>query len=451
MNKNMSVLGSAALISALALTACGDDSGEVDEAEGDQVPTVDADGDNDAEDDHDYDEGDEAETVEPSDRPTHEVGGPEPRLVVTYDGGVAVLDGVSIEVLGDFETQGFVRVNKAGDGRHAFLTEGDSFRLIDPGAWGEPHGGHNHYYTTDPYLSDVTLDGDTPAHVVAHNGIGALFFDGTGQYHSIDLAELDVEADAIETIGDYETEGAHHGVAVVLEDGSRFETLEDRSGARFLDADGEEVARSQECPGVHGGASGPDGIIAVGCEDGVLVWNDSEFEKLSTGEDFSRIGNLFPAEGSPIFLGDYRTDPEEPMTSVALVNVETGEITTSDVGSPYNWRNLQRGPQGEALVLTEDGQLHIIDPGTGEHIDHIQILDEWTEPDEWQQPRPAIRSTGDLAYVTNPDNQQIHLVDLAEGEIIITGEVDFVPNEIIVLDGRPVEGVSPDYDEDHDH
>lgn len=466
MNKKMSTLTSVALISALALAACGDDNGEAEDTEEDQVDaaaTDDTDGgeDNDEDDheddDHDHEDEDEDEALEPSDRPTHEAGGPQPRLVVTHDGGVAVLDGVSIDVLGDFEAEGFVRVNKAGDGRHAFLSEGDSFRLIDSGTWGVPHGEHDDFYTTDPYLSDVTLDGETPAHVVSHDGIGALFFDGTGEYHAIDLSELDVEADAIETIADYETEGVHHGVAVVNEDGSRFETLEDRSGARFLDAEGEEIARSEECPGVHGEAAGPEGIIAVGCEDGVLVWDGADFEKLDTGEEYSRIGNLFPAEDSPIFLGDYRTDPdgEEPMTSVALANTETGEITTVDVGSPYNWRNLQRGPEGEALVLTEDGQLHIIDPETGETLDQHQILDEWTDPDEWQQPRPAIRANGDLLYVTDPDSQQIHLLDLTEGEFIATGELDFVPNEIIVLDGRAVEGVSPDFDDehgdDHDH
>ncbi|NDK32618.1 hypothetical protein [Nesterenkonia haasae] len=449
MNTKMSTLTSLALISALALSACGDNTEDADASEEADTEAVETD-DNGA--DENPEEGDDAEedAIEPSDRESHEAGGPQPRLVLTYDGGVAVLDGVSTEVIDDFDAEGFLRVNGAGDGRHAFLAEGDSFRLIDAGTWGEPHGEHNHYYTTDPLLTDITVDGDTPAHVVSHDGIGTLFFDGSGEYHWFDLEDLDAESE-IETES-AETEGAHHGVAVVLEDGSRFETLEDRSGARFLDADGEEVARNEECPGVHGEAAGPDGILAVGCEDGVLVWDGDDFEKLDTGEEYSRIGNLFPSEGSPVFLGDYGTDEdgEEPMTEVALVNTDSGEITTTSVDSPYNWRNLQRGPNGEALVLTEDGQLHIIDEETGEHLDHLQILDEWTEPEEWQEPRPAIRSSGDLVYVTDPEAQQIHIVDLTEGEVIVTGDLDFVPNEIVVIEGRPVEGVSDDYDDDDD-
>ncbi|WP_323173667.1 hypothetical protein [Natrialba sp. PRR66] len=416
---------------AAAVAGCTDDGEEGEDDEGEPE-----------------DEGED--DIDPSEREQNEVGGAEPRVAVTYDGGVAVLDGDRLEVLDEFDAEGFVRINEAGDGQHAFLTEGNSFRLLDAGTWGEPHGDHNHYYTTDPYLSNVTVDGDTPGHVVSHDGIGTLFFDGTGEYHSLDLADLDVEADSIETER-FETEGPHHGVAVVLEDGSRLETLEDRSGARFLDADGEEVDRNEDCPGVHGEAAGPDGIIAFGCEDGVLVWDGDSFEKHDTGEEFSRIGNLFSSEGSPILLGDYRTDEEgeEPMTEVALVNAKTGEITTTDVGSPYNFRNLQRGPDGEALVLTEDGQLHIIDPETGEDLEHIDVIDEWTEPEEWQEPRPAIRANGDHLYVTDPNSQEIHLVDLNEGDVITTGEFDFDPNEIVVIDGRPVEGVSSDYDDEH--
>ncbi len=438
MRKTSHSIASLALISALALTACADGGGEEEQNN-----------ENGGENAQDGQNG--TEEIEPSDRETHEAGGPSPRLAITYDGGVSVLDGATLENLGDFGAEGFLRVNPAGDGRHFFLTEGAGFRLLDAGTWGEPHGDHNHYYTTDPLLTDVMVDGDTPAHVVSHDGIGTLFFDGTGEYHWFDLAELDADSE-IETES-AETDGEHHGVAVVNEDGTRFETLSDRSGARFLDTEGEEVDRNEDCPGVHGEAAGPESIIAVGCEDGVLIWNGESFEKIDSGEEYSRIGNLFPAEGSPIFLGDYNLDEDGgEMTEVALVDAEAGEITTVDVSSPYNFRNLARGPEGEALVVTEDGQLHVIDPETGEHTDHLDVVEEWTEPEEWQEPRPAIRVMDDIAYITEPDSQQIHMVDLTELEVINSADLDFVPNEIEGVDGRPVEGFSEDYEDDHgDH
>ncbi|GAA1822889.1 hypothetical protein [Nesterenkonia flava] len=452
MKTKLRALTSLALVSAFALAACGgemdtqvEDQGTPDPSASEEAgaDTAGSDGDTESE-----TEG-EAGAVDPADREAREVGGPETRLAVTYDGGVAVIDGATLETIDQFEAEGFVRVNPAGDGRHVFLSEGSSFRLLDLGTWGEPHGDHNHYYVTEPYFSEVTVDGDAPGHVVSHDGIGTLFFDGTGEIHSFDLAELSVESDLETEVA--ETEDAHHGVAVVLEDGSRFETLADRSGARFLDADGEEIARSEECPGVHGEATGPDHIIAVGCEDGALIWDGEAFTKIDAGEDFARSGNLFAHPDSPIFLADYRTDEsgEEPMTSVALINTETQSITTTDIDAPYNFRSLARGPEGEALVLAEDGQLHVIDPETGEHIEHVQVLDEWTEPEEWQEPRPAIRLVDDIAYITDPENQQIHMVDLTSFEVINSGDLDFIPNEIAAADGRPAEGVPEEQGHDH--
>lgn len=469
MNTKHLTLPSVFMISALALVSCADSSAPDSSApdssadggasEGEAAtsaePTTAADA---------ADDGGEvsAEAGDPADRETHEAGGPTTRLAVTYDGGVSVLDGATLEVLSEHEAEGFVRVNPAGDGRHFFLTEGESFRLIDGGTWAEPHGDHDHFYTTDPYLSDVTVDGPAPGHVVSHDGIGTLFFDGNGEIHSYELSELSDldlgDESALETEVT-ETQEAHHGVAVVFDDGGRFETLgneDERNGARVLDADGEEIASSEECPGVHGEASGPDGIIAVGCEDGVLVFDGTEFSKIGADEEYARMGNLFPAEDSSVFLADYNADQdgEEPMTQIALVDTASAEITVVDIDAAYNFRSLARGPEGEALVLAEDGQLHVIDPETGEHTDQLQVMEEWTEPEEWQEPRPAIRVVDDIAYITEPDAQTVHMVDLGSMEIINSAELDFTPNEIAAVDGRAVEGAqehAADDEADHDH
>lgn len=396
-----------------------------------------------------------SEAADPSDRETSEAGGPAPRLAVTHEGGVAVVDGATLEVLEDFPAEGFLRVSPAGDGRHFFLTEGETFRLLDGGTWGEPHGDHNHYYATDPFLSDITVEGDTPGHVVGHDGRGALFFDGSGEIAEFDLTDLDVTGE-LETES-ASTDEAHHGVAVPLDDGGRVETLGDsetRSGARVLDGEGEEVARNEDCPGIHGETGGPDGTVAFGCEDGVLIWDGDEFTTIKADEDYARSGNLFAHPDSGVLLGDYNEDPdsEEPMTSVALFDVEGEEMTTVDVGSAYNFRSLARGPEGEALVLAEDGILHVYDADSGETLDEIEVLESWTEPEEWQEPRPAIRVVDDIAYITDPSEQELHMVDLVEGEVVNSAELDIEPNELAVVDGRPVEGVTPEQDDDdHDH
>lgn len=409
----------------LTVTACGQSSAGQDEG-------------------HDEHADDEAHTDHSEDtggRESVEVSSPQPRLGITYDGGVAVLNGETLEVEDDFEAEGFLRLNPAGDGRYMFLTDGNGFRLLDTGTWAMAHGDHSHYYTMDPLLTDITVEGPEPGHVVAHEGKGALFFDGNGEVHTFDLADLDPQVEFETEVA--ETQEAHHGVAVAFEDGSRFETLgnaDDRFGVRVLDSEGEEIARDENCPGVHGEATGPDGVIAVGCEDGALVWDGDDFTKIDAGPEYARTGNLFPAEDSNIMLGDYNEEEGELMTQVALVDVEAGEITTADVGSAYNFRSLARGPESEALVLAEDGYLHVLDPETGEETDGLQVMDEWTEPEEWQEPRPAIQVVDEIAYITDPAEQVIHAVDLGEMEIIESADLDFVPNELSAVDGQGAAG-----------
>lgn len=438
MNRKMSACISVAAVSALALAACSDQDQEPDadqEPEAGQTVEAPSDSFGNEESSTDAAEEVEEESVDPEAREQQEAAGPQPRLAVTYDGGVQILDGSTLEALADFEQDGFLRVNAAGDGRHFFLSQGSGFQLIDGGTWAEPHGDHDHFYTTQPYMGEVGVDGPEPGHVVAHDGVGALFFDGNGEIHSFDLNELDVAEELTTNVA--ETEEAHHGVAAVNQDGSRFETLSDRSGARFLDDDGEEVARSQECPGVHGEASLPDGGIAVGCEDGVLVFDGENFTKIAADEDYARIGNLFGAADSPVLLGDYNTDEDGgPMDTIALVNTETEEIVLSEVGSAYNFRSLARGPQGEALVLAEDGELRVIDPETGDQIDSLDVMDSWGEPEDWQQSSPRIVVDGSIAYISEPESQSIHMVDLEEMEIFHSAELEVAPNEMAVASGR---------------
>ncbi|TLP78991.1 hypothetical protein [Nesterenkonia sphaerica] len=451
MNMKRSLL-SLALLSSLVLSACGDttdDADQPDDADAEATGADDGGGEEGTEnEDEETEELEETEPVEPSDRETRQVGGPEPRLVVTHDGGVAVLDGVSTELLGNFAVEASARVSEAGDGRHAFIAEEQSFRLLDVGTWGAPHGDHNDYFTTDPVLTDTSIEGESAAHMSSHGRMGTVFFDGSGEYHWFQLEDLDAETE-LETES-AESEGTDEGLAVVLDDGSRVHASGADTDARVVDADGEERARSQDCPGIEGQASGPEGVLVLGCEDGVLVWTGDDFEKIETGEERSGIGHLVGSEESPVFLGDYRTAEDGPMTEVALVNTSSGEITTTSVDVSYEARNLQRGPDGEALVLTDDGQLHIIDADSGEHLEHLQVVEEWTQAEGSEVPSPTIGASGDLVYVTDPEARQIHIVDLTEGEVIVSGDLDFVPNDFVVVDGRPIEGVSEEYDGDHE-
>ncbi len=339
--------------------------------------------------------------------------------MTTYDGGLYVLDGDTLEVVRDIGLEGFNRVDPAGDDRHVFVATSEGFRLLDAAA-GE--------------LTDGLVAADTPGHVVRHAGRTVLFADGSGE---VTLLDGDALAGGLpEDPERYTAEEAHHGVAVELSTGELLVTPgneEERVGALALDADREETARNEDCPGVHGETVAADETIVIGCQDGVLLYRDGGFTKVESPDDYGRIGNQAGTEESPIVLGDYETDPDaelERPERVALVDTEDADLTLVELPSSYTFRSLGRGPEGEALVLGTDGSLHVIDPEAAEVVDSTELMDAWEEPLEWQQPRPALFVRGTTAYVSDTATKQVHAVDLETGEVTASVTLEETPNEL---------------------
>ncbi|UFU06032.1 zinc metallochaperone AztD [Ruania halotolerans] len=377
-----------------------------------------------------------------------------PRIVITYDGGLQVLDATTLERISDIPLDGFNRLNAAGDGRHVLVSTTGGFQVLDAGTWAEPHGDHGHYYTADPVLTDVVFAAEMPGHAVAHEGRIALFDDGTGH---IVVQDSDTVGEGVaDDARELTLPEAHHGVAVELMDGSLLVTdgnEDERSGVRVLDADGEEIAATDDCPGVHGEATAADEAVVIGCEDGVVIYADGELTKVDSPDEYGRIGNQAGSEASPIVLGDYKVDPDaelERPTRVSLIDTRTGELELVDLPSSYTFRSIARGDDGEALVLGTDGSLHVIDPESGELVRSIEIMDEWEESVVWQDPRPAIRVLDGTAYVTDPATNEIHAVDIETGEVWNTASLEVTPNEIAIASGDlPHEHAEGEHEEGH--
>lgn len=390
-----------------------------------------------------------------TERSTAEESTSKPRLAITYDGGLQILDATTLEVLADIPLDGFNRLNPAGDERHAFVSTEGGFQVLDLGAWAEPHGDHSHYYSTDPALLDVTYPAEVPGHVVVHGEHTVLFDDGTGEVTVLETADVAAAAEPVRT---YTTPTPHHGVAVQLDDGTLVvsEGTEDaRTGIVALDGEDQPIAQSQDCPGVHGEAVADDETVLVGCQDGALVYHDGVITKVVSPDEYGRIGNLRAAPGSDVVLGDYNADPDgATLTQVALIDVATDEITLVDVGAEYTFRSLARDDEGHALVLGTDGQIHVIDPTSGTVEQSIPVIDEWVVPEDWQEPRPTLLMLDGSAYVTDPATNRVLAVDIATGEVWAETTLDVTANEIVGTTGDVVDGVSHDHDGedgDHDH
>lgn len=374
-----------------------------------------------------------------------EVDGPQPRIVTTYDGGVLTLDGATLEVIHDEEVDGFNRLNPVGDGRHVLLSVADGFQLVDTGAWTVPHGDHTHSYVGDTVVTGTVFDSDLPGHAVHHGGSLALFGDGDGKIQLFDVDDFPGISggtdDEIPEPTVVELEDPHHGVAVELSDGTLLHTEgtdDHRDTVVAKSADGEELASSSDCEGVHGEATAADEVVAFGCEDGILLYSDGEFSKVEAPDSYGRIGNQAGSDESTVVLGDYKVDEDaelERPERISLTDTATDELTLVDLGTSYSFRSLDRGPDGEALVLGTDGQLHVIDPDSGEVTDSWAVVDGWEEPENWQEPRPTLFVQDDRAYVSEPATDEIHVVDLSNGDILTSAELPETPNELTGVTG----------------
>lgn len=369
------------------------------------------------------------------------VDDPEPRLAVTYDGGVLVVGADDGEVLADVEQDGFLRVSPAGDERHVFVTRPGSFTALDLGAWTADHGDHAHSYVDEPELTDFAVPAEEPGHVVPHHGTTTLFDDATGTVTSFATHELGSLSKREPELSESQTADPHHGVAVTLEDGSTIRTVgtsEERSGVEVVDATGAVVASTDECPGVHGETFAADDVAVFGCEDGAVLVDGATITKVDAPDEYARSGNLAGSDASPFVLGDYKTDPDaelERPTRVAVIDTRDASLRTVDLPASYTFRSLSRTAEGDGLVLGTDGVLHRIDLAAGAVSGGVEVVAPWEEPLDWEEPRPALEVLGDTAYVTDPATSSVHVVDLATMAVTATHALPEVPNEIAGVTG----------------
>ncbi|MFS0894221.1 zinc metallochaperone AztD [Microbacterium sp. 179-I 3D3 NHS] len=372
-----------------------------------------------------------AGSAAPSDDETAAAATETGRVAISYPGGIAVLDPETLEVVDEFDTEEFTRLNAFGDGRTIAVTTSKGFQMLD---------------TAEPALTDALFEATTAGHVVIHGENTVLFDDGTGTTTIVPTDGFADGYDALPEATTYTADAAHHGVSIVLEDGTLVTTVGDetsRTGAMALHAHDDhwdEAAASAECPGIHGEGTAADEAVVFGCEDGALLFKDETFTKLTAPDAYGRMGNAFVSETSPIVVGDYKNDPDAEgylLSAVALIDTaaETLEVVDLPAEVRYTFRDIARGPGDLAYILSTDGQIHVLDPETGELTESYPVIEAWEGPAEWQDAHPAIKVDGDIAYVTEPAANSVHAVDLTTGEVIASVELDHTPNELAVAIG----------------
>lgn len=353
------------------------------------------------------------------------------RVAVSYSGGIAVLDPGTLEVVDEFATEEFTRLNAFGDGRTIAVTTSEGFQMLD---------------TAAPSLTDARFAAEAAGHVVVHGERTVLFDDGTGTTMIVPTAGFADGYEALPETTTHTAEAPHHGVSIVLEDGALLTTVGDetsRSGAQVLhphDDHWHAEAANDECPGIHGEGTAADEAVVFGCEDGALLFADGAFTKLAAPDDYGRMGNAFVTDTSPIVVGDYNDDPDAEgylLNAVTLIDTaaKTLEVVELPAEVQYTFRDLARGPGDLAYILSTDGQIHVLDPETGELTRSFPVIAPWEGPAEWQDAHPAIKVDGEIAYITEPAANRVHAVDLTTGEQVASVELDRTPNELAIALG----------------
>ncbi|WP_154097315.1 zinc metallochaperone AztD [Microbacterium testaceum] len=350
------------------------------------------------------------------------------RVALSYPGGILVLDGDTLETVADLPSEEFTRLNPAGDERHVMVTTSAGFQVLDAGT-----------STTAPELTDLVFEAAKPGHVVTHGGKTVLYADGTSDSTIFDTDALLASTDSLPEVETIPGVEPHHGVSIVLTDGTFLTTVgnaDGRNGVVAKDASGAPIAESSDCPGVHGEGTAKDEVVVFGCENGALVYDGGTFTKLTAPDQpYGRMGNAYVSENSALIVGDYKDDRDAEgylLHRLALIDTaaKTQSVVDMPAGAEYTFRDVARGPGDLAYVLASDGAIHVLDPATGEFTDAFPVIDPWEGPVEWQDAHPAIKVSGDLAYVTEPAKNAVHAVDLTTGEIVKSATLEQTPNEI---------------------
>ena len=409
--------------------------------------------------DHDHEDHDHEEEAHDHDH-DHDMteGGAlkDRRLLVadSQSGLVQVFDPNTGEEIAHFDLAGAARVYTTEDERYAFAvqTEADAVNVIDGGVWIENHGDHMHPYTQDPALLALTMTGPTPIHFVDHDGLTAIFFDGDGTTQVIDRATLAGEGEILS----FDSGKPHHGVGFAVAGKVIVSTPEPGDGALPIGVDvysmdGELLQSFHDCPGLHG-ETALGALIAFGCRDGVLIIDTSSEEftsqKIANPADAGdrRVGTLIAHADLPFFIGNFAAD------GLAWIDPVAGTLTPLIL--PLAQAGFKFDTHGDHLVvLTVDGQIHTLDPMTGEIGNSAAVVTPIDPEAPRGSPRPVLAVDNGVAFVSDHTTGEVHVVDLETLTVQLTFASDGIPLSMTTV-GIPAAEEEHDHDheaEAHDH
>ncbi|YCI06686.1 metallochaperone AztD (plasmid) [Ensifer sp. D2-11] len=335
---------------------------------------------------------------------------------------VRVIDFEDGKELGRYDLKGYASLTASASGQTVFAaqTEADVIHAIKTGIKFSDHGEHSDLEVSEPALLPVTFEGKRPGHVVPHDDHVVLFYDRTDKAEIVDEADIldgKVEKRIVDTVE------PHHGVAVTMgryvlvsvpntEIETKPEELPPRVGLRVVDEEGEQLGEVATCTDLHGEATSAR-LVAFGCKEGVLVarpggLDGPKLEMLPYPADFPKAytGTLLGGKAMQFFLGNYGDD------KLVLIDAE-GDEPFRLIELPTRRVDFLLDPATprKAYILTEDGDLHVLDVVKGEIVNRAKVTEPYSKDGHWRDPRPRLAVADGQIAITDPRHSLVRVVD----------------------------------------
>jgi len=359
------------------------------------------------------------------------------------EGIVRAIDLATGADAGVFEIEQTPALTRSASGRTLYAVQGDAGKVavIDTGIALEDHGDHADLHVDAARLLPTVIEGSRPAHVVEGSGKIAIFDDGSGDvslYSESDLVN-GTFSPVVLAPG-----AAHHGLAAPMGDFivvsvPHEDPAEPRVGLKVIDMAGDVIGDVIACPGVHGQAQSAR-VFAFGCRDGIVLATPASDGAAPTLEHIATAdlgeGNVSTLKGGTamqFFLGNFG--------SAAVVIIEPGsDAPFRKIDLPTRRVDFALDPvvARNAYILTEDGQLYLLDILSGEITQSLQVTEPYSLDGHWRDPRPRLAVAGDHIAITDPLQGLIRLVSTASFEEERTIAIEGTPYTIIAVGGSGV-------------
>lgn len=359
---------------------------------------------------------------------------------------VRAIDFNSGKELGRFDIKGHAALTASASGQTVFATQSDHdmVHVIKTGILFSDHGDHRDLEVSDVGLLPVTFEGKRPFHVVPHDDHAVLFYDRGGKAEIIDEAALLEGKAEVKTV---DTTKPHHGVAVTmgrhvlvsvptLEAQEKPDQLPPRVGLRVLDDKGAQVGEMAACTDLHGEATSAR-LVAFGCKEGVLVARPGgvdgpKLEMLVYPDSLpeGHTSTLLGGKTMQFFLGNYGED------KVVLIDPDSAEpFTLIDLPTRRVDFLLDPAEPRNAYILTEDGDLHVLDVVKGEIVRKQRVTEPYSKDGHWRDPRPRLAVADAHIAITDPRHALIRIVDAESLNEVRTIPVEGQPFSIVAVGG----------------